>query len=441
MQKIVIDKLGPVDHCDLELDEFTVFTGPQASGKSTVAKSIFFFKNIKNIVFAQFKKKYFLKNTLPEEEMALSLKNRMEREIRSNFLQIFGTTWHMDMSMHLSYHYAEDISIDISLRTDPIFPNRIWIDLSTALRKFIWSLEDLVQDGQGSILNGELSLVKERIDRFFGDDAEIVYIPAGRSMITLLSTQLNYIYSSMDDTQKKNLDYCTQSYLERILQLKPEFSISADQMIYNVLRLTDKRIDKQMLFLAAEAMKSILQGEYRYVDGEERLQVAEDRYVKINFSSSGQQEVVWILNVIFYHLLNNRKAYFIIEEPGSHLFPNAQKKIAEFIAYAKNKGKHKVLITTHSPYILGTINNLLYADRISKSVDKKELEKIIPQDKWLPFSDVSAYFIDRGLVTSCMDEAFGAIENEVIDGASVDINRDFDEMVALKEKYFTESEA
>ena len=197
MQRIVIDKLGPVDHCDLELDEFTVFTGPQASGKSTVAKSIFFFKNIKNIVFTQFKKKYFLKNTLPEEEMALSLKNRMEREIRSNFLQIFGTTWHMDMSMHLSYHYAEDISIDISLRTDPIFPNRIWIDLSTVLRKFIWSLEDLVQDGQGSILNGELSLVKERIDRFFGDDAEIVYIPAGRSMITLLSTQLNYIYSSM----------------------------------------------------------------------------------------------------------------------------------------------------------------------------------------------------------------------------------------------------
>ena len=100
-----------------------------------------------------------------------------------------------------------------------------------------------------------------------------------------------------------------------------------------------------------------------------------------------------------------------------------------------------MLITTHSPYILGTINNLLYADRISKSVDKKELEKIIPQDKWLPVSDVSAYFIDRGLVTSCMDEAFGAIENEVIDGASVDINRDFDEMVALKEKYFTESEA
>lgn len=438
MPKIVIDKLGPIDHCSLELNDFTVFTGPQASGKSTVAKSIFFFKNIKNILFAQFKKKYFLKNTRTDEGMDLSLKNRMEREIRSNFLQIFGTTWHMDMSMSLSYQYADDRSIQISLKTDPVFPNRIWIEFSADLKNFIRSLEDKLQNTQGSIFDNELSLVKEKIDRFFDDDAEIVYIPAGRSMITLLSTQLNYIYSLMDDTQKKNLDYCTQNYLERILQLKPEFSISAAQMIQNMIHLTDKRIDKQMLFSAAGAMKEILQGEYRYIDGEERLQVAEDRYVKVNFSSSGQQEVVWILNVIFYHLLNDRKAYFIIEEPGSHLFPNAQKLIAEFIAFAKNRGKDKMLITTHSPYILGTINNLLYADRISGSVDKKELEKIIPQDKWLSFDAVSAYFIDRGQVLSCMDEGFGSIENEIIDGASEDINRDFDAMVALKERYLAE---
>ena len=40
MQKIVIHKLGPVKDCELEIKEFTVFTGPQASGKSTVAKRI-----------------------------------------------------------------------------------------------------------------------------------------------------------------------------------------------------------------------------------------------------------------------------------------------------------------------------------------------------------------------------------------------------------------
>ena len=96
MQKIIINKLEPIDYCQLEIKDFTVFTGPQASGKSTVAKSIFFFKNIKNILFEQFKKKCFLNNYPADESLDLSLKNRVEREIRSIFLQIFGTTWPMD---------------------------------------------------------------------------------------------------------------------------------------------------------------------------------------------------------------------------------------------------------------------------------------------------------------------------------------------------------
>lgn len=437
MQKIKIHKLGPVDHCELEIGDFTVFTGPQASGKSTVAKSIFFFKNIKNILFAQFKKQCLLNHTLTDDELRLSLKRRTEREIRSNFLQIFGTTWHMDMSMCLSCCYKNETSIMVSLKEDSLSPNYIWIELSPDLTKFINLLEYMMPKEPALVSQEALEDVKEKINSFFDDNAEIVYIPAGRSMITLLSTQLNYIYSSMDDTQKKNLDYCTQNYLERILQLKPSFFLSITQMIQNTMRLTDTKINKQLLFSAAELMKRILQGEYRNVDGEERLQVSENRYVKINFASSGQQEVVWILNVIFYYLLNNKKAYFIIEEPESHLFPNAQKLITEFIAMAKSDGKNQIFITTHSPYILGTINNLLYADRISGIVDKTELNKIISQDTWLQFSKLSAFFLKDGQVESCTDNEFGSIENEVIDGASADINRDYEQMVLLKEKYLS----
>ena len=137
-----------------------------------------------------------------------------------------------------------------------------------------------------------LYAVREELHDFFEDSAEIIYIPAGRSMITLLGTQLNYIYSSMDDAQKRNLDYCTQNYLERILQLKPEFSFDLDQMIQNAIHLTDTKVDRQQMLELSELMKDILQGEYRNIEGEERLQVSENKYVKINFASSGQQEVV-----------------------------------------------------------------------------------------------------------------------------------------------------
>ena len=44
MPQIIINKLGPIDHCELDIKDLMIFTGQQASGKSTIAKSVFFFK-------------------------------------------------------------------------------------------------------------------------------------------------------------------------------------------------------------------------------------------------------------------------------------------------------------------------------------------------------------------------------------------------------------
>ena len=105
MQKLIINHLGQLNHCELDINKFKVFTGAQATGKSTIAKSIFFFKNVRNLLFTQLKKQYFLDSKeYLENIINLSLKNRLIREIRSNFLQIFGTTWCMDITMYLEYH-------------------------------------------------------------------------------------------------------------------------------------------------------------------------------------------------------------------------------------------------------------------------------------------------------------------------------------------------
>ena len=45
MQKIIINHLDPIKHCELNINDFIICTGPQAAGKSTLAKSVFFFKN------------------------------------------------------------------------------------------------------------------------------------------------------------------------------------------------------------------------------------------------------------------------------------------------------------------------------------------------------------------------------------------------------------
>ena len=166
------------------------------------------------------------------------------------------------------------------------------------------------------------------MNNIFKDEYDTIYIPAGRSMITLLSSQLNYIYSSMEDIQKKSIDYCTQSYLENILKLKVNFNSTLENMIKDILNMTTLKIDINKMNLATNMIKKILKGDYININGEERLQLFNSKgYVEINFASSGPQVVLWILNTLFFYLLNNKKAYFIIEEPESNLFPSAQKLV------------------------------------------------------------------------------------------------------------------
>ena len=435
MQKIIIRNHGPIKQCELEIKDFIVCTGAQASGKSTIAKSIFFFKNLKNILFDQIRKDYFFANNT-EQELKMHVGMKFIREIRANFLRIFGTTWHMDKKLYLEYQYSEGMNVRITLKQGEDSPNYIWINFSARLKGMLDKLNAMISSSEIA-QEGVLSEIRTKIEACFGDGKEVVYIPAGRSMITLLSNQLNYIYSWMDDAQKKTLDYCTQNYLERILQLKTSFSIPIREQIINKVHMTSEKVNRSLFDEAADLMREILGGEYINRDGEERLQMENRKYVRINFASSGQQEVVWILNVLFYYLLNNKKTFFIIEEPESHLFPNSQKLITEFISLVQNGGENQMFITTHSPYILGTINNLLYAGRISGMVDKKRLNEIIKESRWISFDKLDARFIEQGSARSCLDEEFGAIQNEVIDGASEDINDDFDRMVRLKEEFMT----
>lgn len=52
MATLRIRKFGPIENCEIDCSRFMVLTGFQASGKSTIAKSLFFFRTIKDDVCA-----------------------------------------------------------------------------------------------------------------------------------------------------------------------------------------------------------------------------------------------------------------------------------------------------------------------------------------------------------------------------------------------------
>ncbi|EFM2972991.1 ATP-binding protein, partial [Campylobacter jejuni] len=58
-----------------------------------------------------------------------------------------------------------------------------------------------------------------------------------------------------------------------------------------------------------------------------------------------------------------------IEEPESNLFPINQKNMAYYLASLRNsKNKPNIIFSTHSPYILTSLNNILYASMVEQKL-------------------------------------------------------------------------
>ncbi len=76
--------------------------------------------------------------------------------------------------------------------------------------------------------------------------------------------------------------------------------------------------------------------------------------------------------------------HFFFEEPETHLHPAAQVEVMKVIAFLVNIG-HSFVVTTHSPYILYVVNNM-----IQRFISLKE---VIPEGehRWLNPDKVAAY--------------------------------------------------
>lgn len=85
----------------------------------------------------------------------------------------------------------------------------------------------------------------------------------------------------------------------------------------------------------------------------------------------------------------------------------------------------------HSPYILTTLNNLLYASELGKK-KRDQVRKVIPMKYWVQFEDVGAWFVKNGTVTSIMDKKLKQIKAEKIDEVSRRLNRDYDKLLDLE---------
>lgn len=420
--ELKLHHLGPIQECHLSIDDFTVLTGPQSSGKSTVAKAVYFFRTVKQDI---------LNIMMQGGPQAVSNKDTtiwqtvLTQRMKDKFMQLFGTSWVMPLDMEMEYTYQTNVSIRISLTQnyEEPYKNYIQVEFSQDIKDY---LEDLSYRSFSNITPGQKEHEETGLNKLFDDPFETVFIPAGRNLITLLSTQLNYIFTSLEDSQLRNIDYITKRYTELILKLKPMFEHGMEGVIREIendpTRLEKYKKVRPAINLLIDAAKQVLQGSYRYTENEERLYLLDEKYVKINLASSGQQEVVWIFNLLFYYLIEEKKTFLILEEPESHLYPSSQQTIAHILAVMLSCGNTGI-VTTHSPYILGTFNYQLMANQVPPAYHE-QIKKQLNKRMWLNEKKTNAYYIHKGAMEVAIREEDGLklIKDELIDGASSSIN-------------------
>lgn len=287
MHRLSLRNLGPVDECEINCCPFMVMTGEQASGKSTIAKAIYYFRTVKDNMFEAVRDKFidrFSPSSVPvQNDRNKPLIKILRETLRRKFLRTFGySVSEFRDDMRVSYHYTNEYSITVRLINAKSSGRKILhVELSRPLTDFInefdkrgLSLEYV------EMMKIPFAQIRAEINNAFNDNFETVYIPSGRSMLTLFSNSIRF-YPVL------TLDYCTQSYMEKQSAIKGEFSGGLEGIVdyYS----TGSNIP-QSWQTAQGLIHKVLCGKYKTENGEERIILDDGKYVSLSFASSGQQD-------------------------------------------------------------------------------------------------------------------------------------------------------
>jgi hypothetical protein len=423
-EKIVIKNFSVIDDVEIDIKKINLLIGPQASGKSVIARLVYFFKTIKQRMYTTI--------TLGEGKPGL------EKRIRSIFNGIFPDYFLKEKSYELKYYY-DDQFMTITNEKEKSYES-IKISYSDSiykqfnnLRRYYKKESEIEKLNRSGSIQHLLNSISGRLDQFFCGTSPyiLVFIPAMRSFFANIERN---IFSLL--TQSTFIDYMLTEFGSFYEKIK-EMSLSIN---------SGKNVNNELYGMCSE----VLRGEYQYRNKVEWIKEGGDKLIFLRHSSSGQQEVApLIVSLMVLSGLPVSHFYMFIEEPEAHLFPESQRNIVEIIAMVYNllNRNSGFFITTHSPYILTSFNNLIQADNtcleIKEQFNKgkidqkvrddrlKRLDKIIKPTRRISFDDAAVYVIKDGQCKDIRNNQNKLIDENVIDEASGRIDSVFDQLIDI----------
>ena len=401
MKRIYIKNIGPIHEADITLKRINVIIGAQSSGKSTILKISSYCSWVeKRIEIAQSAKQFKSPGVFLD---GLVRYHKMDGYLRPGSVIRYSSDF-----MSFTYQFDSDSFV------------------------FRW-----------------------RSKRWEYVRRKILYIPAERNMVSTIPNwyevkfQENNIKSFMVEWENARKSFGDSNHLS-ILNLSVSYYYDkanhADRVSFSdneSLGLTNTSSGLQtaiplfviISYLSSKESKT----KESITDVNERrliLDNVQDYFIKsfgvkveessLIFPNNG---LIDDFNRTISHFYLNHQGDFFIEEPELNLFPDTQYDLVKWLVAVCNKQKGTVFMTTHSPYVMTSLNNLILG--AEKSKEGKDITPILSQESVVPYDEVGAYAISDGYVKEMLDKSENLIDARLLDAASEHIGNDFDGLLAL----------
>ncbi len=431
--RLIVKNFGPIEFVDLDLRNVNVFIGPQASGKSALAKLFTIFKAPRK----------FLNEENLIAEMILG---KNENDIAS-FKNVL-------IEYNILSFLKKDTEIEFDSELHSLSYKRETITYEPKLLKRIQNIERLKGDFENN---------KEQIKNEIRSFHQKSFFIADK-IYAVLSDSNEYmkpieVSKGFQDLKENNFLFL----LKVIKEIEVNFSthaalyIPSERNLINIIKNAalnllnnNVPIPKHILSFGAEVEKAKIQEIdlgflhenlfYRKINGKDRIFTDTTNSIELTEAASGIQSVVPILISILSQPYLNYYQSFVIEEPELNLFPFAQYELIQELESIRKEYESEGFegfgaihtYTTHSPYILSALNNLLYANKVIKLKGEKlraEVTKIIPTN--IDPNYFTAYQIKNGKAESIFDREKGLIIDNYIDDVADEMGDDFDALTRL----------
>jgi len=336
-ETLIIEKLGPIGRLEIKPRPLTIIIGEQASGKSLVAQLLYFYRGLKFHLGRIYGPRLLEQEHWHERAMRYLL-DSLRRVPFGHFAVGKASLTYQQASGQYGWRIqinSDDFNVELS--------DSLLDDMNEWSNKWQVDQEALAYDAQNE---------------------NQIFIPTERSMISrFVDSQPTILYSDFQPEPVRRFSILLAGAL-RLLKLGHEELPEAVRggllkRTYDDMR---DRLDKESFM--KECQHRGLGGEAvlaKTIPARWQWRINLDGVVKelpIESIASGQMEA-WPFFAVAstYHALGSNLDFYF-EEPETHLHPQAQVEVMKVVAYLVNRG-HSFVITTHSPYLLYVVNNML----------------------------------------------------------------------------------